>query len=98
MLRLLSLKMASHIRQDMIKDVKIPIRIFEFSKLSPFENVVYYLSEKLYLKDCEIAFLLKRDPRTIWTVKIRALRKANKLKIAQPKDFIKFDKRVKVLA
>lgn len=86
--------MPSHIRYNLIKDVKIPARIFELSKLSPFENVVYYLTEKLYLKDCEIAFLLKRDPRTIWTVKIRAKRKANKLKLAQPKEFQKFEKKV----
>ena len=86
--------MASHIRHNMIKDVKIPIRIFEFSKLSPFENVVYFLSEKLYLKDCEIAFLMKRDPRTIWTIKIRALRKANRLKNTQPKKFKNFEKRI----
>lgn len=89
--------MANHIRHGMIKDIKIPARIFELSRLSPFENVVHYLSEKLYLKDCEIAFLLKRDPRTIWTVKFRAKRKANQLKADQPKEFEKFDKRIKVL-
>ena len=86
--------MTSHIRHDLIKNVKIPARIFELSGLSPFENVVFFLSEKLYLKDCEIAFLLKRDPRTIWTVKFRAKRKANQLKAAQPKEFKTFEKRI----
>ena len=90
--------MSNHIRHNMIKNVKIPMKIFEFSKLSPFENVVYYLVEKLHLKDCEIAFLLKRNPRTIWTVKIRAKRKANRLKASQPKEFKRFDETIKVLA
>ena len=92
------IQMASHIRHNIIKDIKIPARIFELSILSPFENVVHYLVEKLYLKDCEVAYLLKRDPRTIWTVKVRARRKVNKLKNTQPKEFERFDKRIKVLA
>lgn len=67
--------MSKHIRFNLLKNIKIPIEIFERKILSPAENVVYYLSKNKFLKQTEIAYLLKRDPRTIWTTLIRAERK-----------------------
>ena len=51
------------------------MKVFENRLLSPAENLVYYLTHKLFLKQCEIAFLTKRNPRTIWTTLVRAEKK-----------------------
>ena len=67
--------MRNHIRMNLIKDIKIPMKIFENRLLSPAENLVNYLTHKLFLKQCEIAFLTKRNPRSIWTTLTRAERK-----------------------
>ena len=52
----------------------IPISIFS-GKLSALESVVVYLKEKRFLSYHEIAVLLSRDDRTIWTVYSRARKK-----------------------
>ena len=44
----------------------IPVSIFQTSKLSILATIVVYLKEKFSYH--EIAVLLKRDDRTIWTV------------------------------
>ncbi|KKL55601.1 hypothetical protein LCGC14_2253800, partial [marine sediment metagenome] len=60
--------MAKRIRFELLKEIKtIPLNIFSLTKLSALENIVYYLTYKKHLKQTEIAFLLKRNPRTIWT-------------------------------
>jgi len=48
------------------KDVKIPVPIFN-NKLSSLETIVKYLKENVNLKYSEIAKLLNRNDRTIWT-------------------------------
>ncbi|MDD5177986.1 MAG: hypothetical protein PHT54_01745 [Candidatus Nanoarchaeia archaeon] len=55
--------------------INIPISIFTNSKLSALESVVAYLKEKSRFSFKEIAVLLKRDTRTIWTVYNRARKK-----------------------
>ncbi len=67
--------MANHIRFHLLKGIKIPVEAFGNRLLSPAENLVHYLTHKRFLKQCEIAFLLKRNPRTIWTTLTRAERK-----------------------
>jgi len=52
----------------------IPISIFS-DKLSALESVVFYLKEEFSLNYHEIAVLLKRNDRTIWTVYQRARKK-----------------------
>ena len=87
--------MRNHIRMNLIKNIKIPIKIFELRLLSPAENLVFYLSHKLFLKQCEIAFLTKRNPRTVWTTLIRA---ENKLKaVKKPIPFHEENKKTKEL-
>ena len=54
----------------------IPISIFRKRK-SVLESLVVYLKEDLNLTYHEIALLLKRDDRTIWTVYNRRARKKN---------------------
>lgn len=53
----------------------IPISIFSDRKFSILESLVKYLKEKLMLTYHEIAALLNRDDRTIWTVYRRARQK-----------------------
>ena len=65
-----------HSEKFVVKEVKfwIPIGIFS-EKLSALESIVFYLKEKFSLTYHEIAILLKRDDRTIWTVYQRAKKK-----------------------
>ena len=56
----------------------IPISIFFNTKLSALESIVKYLKEIQNLKYHEIAVLLKRNDRTIWTVYQRSLKKSSK--------------------
>ena len=60
-----------------IKDSKlwIPVSIFSDSKLSAQESLVVYLKDKQNLSYHEIAVLLERNDRTIWTVYSRARKK-----------------------
>ena len=55
--------------------VNIPIYIFQDRTLSVLEVMVEYLKEKLKLNYHEIAVLLNRDDRTIWTCYNRAKKK-----------------------
>lgn len=60
---------------DFLKTV--PISIFSNREMSIMENMVAYLKEKNRMKYSDIAKILKRDDRTIWTVYNRAKKKAN---------------------
>jgi hypothetical protein len=54
---------------------QIPLGIFSDRKLSTTENLVVYLKEHHGLKYRDIARILQRDERTIWTVYNRAKKK-----------------------
>jgi len=56
-------------------NINIPIHIFQDRTLSVLETIVEYLKEKLKLNYHEIAVLLNRDDRTIWTCYHRAKEK-----------------------
>ena len=60
------------------KKVYLPSSIFKDRTLSVLEVMVEYLKEKLNLSYHEIALLLNRDDRTIWTVYQRAKKKRKK--------------------
>jgi len=62
-------------RLDDSSEKKIPVEIFRNAKLSVLENLVAYLKENLMLNYRQIAILLHRDERTVWTVYQRALKK-----------------------
>ncbi|MBI2452076.1 hypothetical protein HYV50_03280 [Candidatus Pacearchaeota archaeon] len=51
-----------------------PLEIFSNRKLSILESLVYYWKEK-GLRNIEIAKILDRDPRNIWTLHSRAIKK-----------------------
>lgn len=61
--------------------LEIPISIFSSRKLSVLESIVYYIKENYDLTFHEIALVLKRDDRTIWTVYQKAKKKMTKGKI-----------------
>ena len=55
--------------------ITIPVSIFKNRKLSILEHLVTYLKDEYGMKFSEIAKILKRDQRTIWTVHNRAKKK-----------------------
>jgi hypothetical protein len=57
------------------KSIAIPSNIFRDRSLSVLEIIVEYLKEKKKLTYHEIAVLLNRDDRTIWTCYNRAKKK-----------------------
>ena len=59
----------------MDSSVSIPTAVFRDRTLKPLEVVVEYLREHHKLSLHQIATLLNRDDRTIWTVYNRAKRK-----------------------
>ena len=71
-----------HHKRFVIKKTKfwIPVNIFSNTKLSALEAIVSYLKEEFSLTYHEIALLLKRDDRTVWTVYQRAEKKNVKSK------------------
>ena len=56
----------------------IPLNIFSDKKLSVLENIVFYLKNKYHMKYSEIADVLCKNQRTIWTVHKRAENKQTK--------------------
>lgn len=57
----------------------IPIEIFSDRRLSILESLIYYLKER-QMKNIEIAKLLYKDSRNIYTLYSRAIKKLNKNK------------------
>lgn len=55
-------------------EIEIPVSVFN-NKLSALECIVQYLHDNLKLKFSQIAILLHRDQRTIWTSYSRAKEK-----------------------
>ncbi len=58
-------------------EINLPISIFENKELTILEAIIIYLKEK-EMKYSEIAELLNRDQRNIWTIYSRAIKKINK--------------------
>tara|TARA_Y100000310_G_scaffold345304_1_gene463558 strand:+ start:2998 stop:3420 length:423 start_codon:yes stop_codon:yes gene_type:complete len=58
----------------------IPISIFEDRSLSIMEILVEYMKEKRKLRYHEIASLLNRNDRTIWTIYQRTIKKRKERK------------------
>ena len=55
--------------------ILIPISIFADKKLSALESLTVYLHDKLNFRFSQIAQLIGRDQRTVWTSYSRARRK-----------------------
>ncbi|MBU2496919.1 MAG: hypothetical protein KJ767_02580, partial [Nanoarchaeota archaeon] len=65
------------------KEIEIPITIFS-KELGALETVVKYMKENLGMNYSEIALMLDRDARTIWTAYKKAIEK-QKQKIKEKK-------------
>ena len=61
-------------------DIRIPVSAISQRPLSILEGVVFYLKQNFGLRYHEIAVLLNRDDRTVWTVYQRAEKKHGKKK------------------
>ena len=63
----------------MIDDVKytIPANMLQDKKLSVAEHIVKQLKETYQLNYHEVAMLVKRDDRTVWTLYNRAMKKSS---------------------
>ena len=59
-------------------DLQIPYSIFKDRTFSVLEVLTKYLKEELRLRYCQIACLLNKDDRTIWTVYHRVRKKIRK--------------------
>lgn len=55
--------------------VEIPLGMFKNRELAPLESITEFLKEKAGLSFHEIALLLNRDDRTVWTCYNRASKK-----------------------
>ncbi len=73
--------------------IRIPISVFH-NKLSTLEVAVKYLKEELQLKNNEIAELLDRDQKTIWSTYERTAKKGIAIKVEKGQ----YDVPVKILA
>lgn len=62
-----------------LQKLAIPTSIFKDRSLAILETIVKFLKEKHNLTYHEIAILINRDDRTIWTVYHRAKKKQKKL-------------------
>ena len=56
-------------------DIGVPLRIFQNRGLAPLEAISEYLKDEKELTYHQIAELLNRDDRTIWTCYNRAKKK-----------------------
>ena len=65
-------------------DILLPVSIFR-NKLSTLEIIVKYLKENLKLKNHDIAKLLNRTEKTVWSAYKRALKKNIQLEITESK-------------
>jgi hypothetical protein len=59
------------------QDIEIPTSIF-YKEMGTLESVIKYLKENINLSYHEIAELLNRDDRTIWTAYHKAIKKNNR--------------------
>lgn len=50
-----------------MKEIKIPTKIFGDRSFAVLESLVKYMKEELKMNYAEIAEILNRDERTIWT-------------------------------
>jgi|ETNmetMinimDraft_2_1059921.scaffolds.fasta_scaffold101190_1 hypothetical protein len=67
-------------RSDHSSEVFIPVEILKDRTVSVLERIVEYLKEKRELSYHEIAVLLNRDDRTVWTCYNRASKKRELIK------------------
>ena len=74
------------------ESIKVPVSIFS-QKTSPLESLTKFLKENYDLKFTEIARMLNRDPRTIWSTYDSAVEKVKPpFELKEKELFIHIDK------
>lgn len=75
--------------QDILKskEIYLPISIFNNKELSSLETITKYLKENLNLSYHEIALILNRDDRTIWSTYNKAIKKRKSSLKAEPSEY-----------
>lgn len=58
-----------------VSKYELPVLVLAQKKLSVLESIVYYIKKNYGLSYHDIALLIRRNDRTVWTVYNRALRK-----------------------
>ena len=73
----LFLEFLEHIKNKNLvsQEILIPITIFDSNKISSFQLVVKYLKENYNLTYHQLALLVNRDDRTIWSTYNNAIKK-----------------------
>ncbi|MEM4268252.1 MAG: hypothetical protein QXK37_05480 [Candidatus Woesearchaeota archaeon] len=69
---------AEKTNEQLVGRYTIPISVVTDRRLSIFEAIIEYLKEKKDLSFHEIAVLLNRDDRTVWTIYNRSIKKRSK--------------------
>ena len=62
-------------REPSEQEVQIPVEIFKNRQFAPLESISFYLKENVSMSFHEIAVLVGRNDRTIWTCHNRAKKK-----------------------
>ncbi|MFC1728656.1 hypothetical protein ACFLZ7_04320 [Nanoarchaeota archaeon] len=65
-------------KKEAIEELEVPLSLFRDRSISVLEALSEHLKDKKGLSYHEIAVLLNRDDRTIWTCYNRAKKKRNK--------------------
>ena len=84
------------IREEAVKDIRVPIEIFSIRNISALELLAYYLKHSLKLKQKEICYLLKRQPSTIATFASRAEKKIEMFKQIYPDSFHILEEKLRI--
>lgn len=61
-----------------MEKIDIPVEVLQDRSLSVLESITEYLKDKKNMTYHEIAVMLNRDDRTIWTCYNRAIKKRKK--------------------
>lgn len=75
--------------QDLLKkkELYLPISVFDNKELSSLETITKYLKENLNLAYHEIALILNRDDRTIWSTYNKSLKKRKSILTIKPSEY-----------
>ena len=72
----------------LIEDNNIPLSVFSIKKLSTLEIIVKYFKENLHKKYHEIALILNRNDRTIWSTYHNSIKKFKGPLFVKGPDFV----------
>ncbi|MFC1685912.1 NosD domain-containing protein [Nanoarchaeota archaeon] len=81
-------ELMSLMQQEDVGEINVPISLFNVKVMGPAESLVKHLKENEGLKSSEIAELMNRDDRTIWSTYKNAVSKKEKIVIKKKDVFV----------